>query len=133
MQIQKGYTGTDSDGDSYAKSQWKLGKFHLIGIFIGAKIGTAAIGIGIGTYIGIGIGSLETLLHIIFIVILIGIGIGIGIAIRVGQWKHTMKRLGSPGVIKISAIHFLGIFLVNVTSLTNKWVSVAQQSGLISS
>ena len=68
MQIQKGYTGTNSDGDSYAKSQWKLVKFHLIGTDIGAKMGTAAIGIGIGTCIGIGIGSLETLLHIIIII-----------------------------------------------------------------
>ena len=81
MQIQKGYTGTDSDGYSYAKSQWKLVKFHLISIDISAKMGTVAIGIGIGTYIGIGIGSLETLLHIIIIAIFIGIRIGIGIGI----------------------------------------------------
>ena len=87
MQIQKGYTGADSHGDSYAKLQRKLVKFHLIGTYIGAKMGTVAIGIGISTYIGIGIGSLETLLHIIFIAIFIGIGIGIG----VGQWKHTIR------------------------------------------
>ena len=86
MQIQKGYTGTDSHSVSYAKSQWKLVKFHLIGTDICAKMGTVAIGIGIGTCIGIRIGSLETLLHIIIIAIFIGIGIGIG----VGQWKHTM-------------------------------------------
>ena len=92
MQIQKCYTGTDSDGDSYAKSQCKLVKFYLIGTYIGAKMGTVAIGIGIGTYIGIGIGSLETLLHIILIAIFIGIGIGIGIGIRFGQWKHSMIR-----------------------------------------
>ena len=54
MQIQKGYTGTDSNGDSYAKSQWKLVKFHLISTDIGAKMGTVAIGIRIGTCIGIG-------------------------------------------------------------------------------
>ena len=90
MQIQKGYTGTNSDGDSYAKSQWKLVKFHLIGTDISAKMGTVAIGIGIGTCIGIGIGSLETLLHIIIIAIGIGIRIGIGIGIGVGQWKHTI-------------------------------------------
>ena len=71
MQIQKGYTGTDSDGDSYAKSQWKLAKFHLVGTDISAKMGTVAIGIGISTCIGIGIGSLETLLHIIIIAIFI--------------------------------------------------------------
>ena len=53
MQIQKGYTGPDSDGDSYAKSQWKLVKFHLIITDVGAKMGTVAIGIGIGTCIGI--------------------------------------------------------------------------------
>ena len=90
MQIQKGYTGSNSDGDSYAKSQWKLVKFHLIGTDIGAKMGTVAIGIGIGTCIGIGIGSLETLLHIIIIAIGIRIRIGIGIGIGVGQWKHTI-------------------------------------------
>ena len=94
MQIQKGYTGTDSDGDSYAKSQWKLVKFHLIGTDICAKMGTVAIGIGIGTCIGIGIGSLETLLHIIIIIAIgIGIRIGIVIGIVVGQWKHTIKQL----------------------------------------
>ena len=71
MQIQKGYTETNSDGDSYAKSQWKLVKFHLIGTDIGAKMGTVAIGIGISTYIGMRIGSLETLLHIIIIAIFI--------------------------------------------------------------
>ena len=95
MQIQKGYTGTNSDGDCYAKSQWKLVKFHLISTDIGAKMGTVAIGIGIGTYIGIGIGSLETLLHIIIIAIFIGIRIGIGIGIGVGQWKHTMRQPGA--------------------------------------
>ena len=57
MQIQKGYTGTDPDGDSYAKSQWKLVKFHLIGTDISAKIGTVAIGIGIRLCIGLRIGS----------------------------------------------------------------------------
>ena len=90
MQIQKGYTGTDSDGDSYAKSQWKQVKSHLISTNIGAKMGTVAIRIRISTCIGIRIGSLETL-HIIIIAIFIGIGIGIGIGIRVGQWKHTIK------------------------------------------
>ena len=94
MQIQKGYTGTDSDGDSYAKSQWKLVKFHLIGTDISAKMGTVAIGIGISTCIGIGIGSLETLLHIIITAIGIGIRIGIG----VGQWKHTIKWVQNPYV-----------------------------------
>ena len=92
MQIQEGHTGANSDGDSYAKSQWKLVKFHLIGTDIGAKMGTVAIGIGIGTCIGIGIGSLETLLHIIIIAIFIRIGIGI----RVRQWKHTI----SPDVVQ---------------------------------
>ena len=38
---------TESDGDSYAKAQWKLVKFHLIGTDISAKMGTVAIGIGI--------------------------------------------------------------------------------------
>ena len=91
MQIEKGYTGTDSDGDSSAKSQWKLVKFHLIGTDIDTKMGTVAIGMRISTCIGIGIGSLETLLHIIIIAIFIGIRIGIGIEIGVGQWKHTIR------------------------------------------
>ena len=80
--MQKCSTGTNSDGDSYAKSQWKLVKFHLIGTDISAKMGTVAIGIGISACIGIGIGSLETLLHIIIaIFIRIGIGINIGIGV----------------------------------------------------
>ena len=81
--MQKCSTGTNSDGDSYAKSQWKLVKFHLIVTDIGTKMGTVAM--GIGTCIGIGIGSLETFLHIIIIAIFIGIGIG------VGQWKRTIR------------------------------------------
>ena len=93
MQIQKGYTGTDSNGDSYAKSQWKLVKFHLVGTDIGAKMGTVAIGIGIGTCIEIRIGSLETLLHIIIIAIFIRIRIRISIGIGVGQWKHTIRSV----------------------------------------
>ena len=80
--MNKGSTGTDSDGDSYGQ----LLKFHLIGTDIGAKLGTVAIGIGIGITIGIRIGSVETILHIIIEPNFIGIGIGIG----VGQWKHTI-------------------------------------------
>ena len=38
-----GSTGTDSDGHSDAKSQWKLVKFHLIGTDIGVKLGTVPI------------------------------------------------------------------------------------------
>ena len=59
--MQKGSTGTDFDGYSNAKSQWKLVKFHLISTDIGVKLGTVPICIRIG----IGIGLVETVLHII--------------------------------------------------------------------
>ena len=64
-EMNKGSTGTNSDGDSYGQLLWKLLKFHLIGTNISAKFGTVAIGIGIGITIGIGVGSVETVLHII--------------------------------------------------------------------
>ena len=84
--MNKGSTGTDSDGDSYGQLLWKLLKFHLIGTDISAKFSTVAIGIRIGITIGIGIGSVETVLHIIIEPNFIGISVGIG----VGQWNHTM-------------------------------------------
>ena len=61
--MQKGSTGTDSDGHSDAKSQWNLVKFHLIVANISVKLGTVPISIRIG----IGIGSVETVLHIIIL------------------------------------------------------------------
>ena len=88
--MNKGSTGTDSDGDSYGQLLWKLIKFYLIGTDVGAKMGAVAIGIGIGITIGIGIASVETVLHIIIEPNSIGIGIGIGPGIGVGQWKHTI-------------------------------------------
>ena len=80
--MQKGSTGTDSDGHSDAKSQWKLVKFHLISTDISVKLCTVPICIRIG----IGIGSVETVLDIIILAIWIRIGIGIG----VWQWKHAI-------------------------------------------
>ena len=67
-----------------------INKFHLSGTYIGAKMGTVAIGIGIGIAIGIGLGSVETVLHIFIKPNFIGIGIGVGVGIGVGQWKHTI-------------------------------------------
>ena len=67
--MQKGSTGTYSDGHSDVKSQWKLVKFHLISTNISVKLGTVPICIGIGIGIGIGISSVETVLHIIILAI----------------------------------------------------------------
>ena len=67
--MQKGSTGTDSNGHSNAKSQWKLVKFHLISTNISVKLGTVPICIGIGNGIRIRIGSVETVLHIIILAI----------------------------------------------------------------
>ena len=75
--MQKGYSGTDTNGDIDTRLQLKLVKFYLTG----TKLGTVTIGIRIG----IGVGSVETILHII-----IGsISIGIGVAIGVGQCKGS--------------------------------------------
>ena len=82
---------TEPDGDSYAKAQWKLVKFHLISTDIGAKMGTEAIGIRIGTCIGLGIGSVKTVLHITIVAICITVRVGIGIGIGIGQWKHAIS------------------------------------------
>ena len=86
--MNKGSTGTNSNGDSFSDSYGqllsKLLKFHLISTDVSAKLGTVAIEIGIGITIGIGVGSVETLLHIIIEPNFIGIGIGIG------QWKRTI-------------------------------------------
>ena len=100
--MQKCSTGTDSYGDSYANHghfaifiriifTLLINKFHLSGTYIGAKMGTVAIGIGIG--IGIGLGSVETVLHIFIEANFIGIGIGVSIGIGVGQWKHTRIQI----------------------------------------
>ena len=55
-----------------------INKFNLSGTYIGAKMGTAAIGIGIG----IGLGSVETVLHIFIEPNFIGIGIGVTVGIK---------------------------------------------------
>ena len=68
-----------------------INKFHQSGTYIGAKMGTVAIGIGIG--IGIGLGSVETVLHIFIEANFIGIRIGVGIGIGVGEWKHTITSV----------------------------------------
>ena len=64
-----------------------INKFNLSGTYIGAKIGTVAIGIGIG----IGLGSVVAIRHIFIEPNFIGIRIGVGVGIGVGQWKHHKR------------------------------------------
>ena len=73
----KGYTGTETYGDSNAKSQWKL-----VNTNISVKLGTVAIGIGIVASVG----PVETLLNIIIEPSLLCLGTGIGVE----QCKHTI-------------------------------------------
>ena len=109
-EMNKGSTGTDSDGNSYGQLLWKLLAFHLISTDIGAKLGTVAIGIRKGITIGIGVGSVETVLHITIIAICIRVGLGVGI----GQWKHTIIQKclhcteTDSDAIRYCA-HFLGV------------------------
>ena len=69
--MQKGYTGTNTDDDTDAMSQWNWVKVYLIS----NKLGTVAIGIGIGIGIGISVGSEETVLLVIIGCISIGISV----------------------------------------------------------
>ena len=86
--VQKGYTMTETYGDSDARSQWKLVKSHLLRANIGAKLDTVAIGIWIRIRIGIS-GGPEEILYIIIKLNSLWIGIGIG----VGQCKHTINLI----------------------------------------
>ena len=89
--MQKGYPGTDTNGNSDGKLQWKLVKFNLIGTDISVPIWLQhPSSSGIGTCIVIGLGPLYTLLKITIKPNSIGMGVVIGI----GQCKHTMKRNG---------------------------------------
>ena len=90
-EMYKGYTGADSNGDSFDDSD------------IAAKLGTVAICIRIGT----GIGSVYTLLHINIGSIFILIDVEIGVF----QCKHTIKD--------ISFITMLCVFVQTLTCLLN--------------
>ena len=88
INVQKGYTGTDSDGDSNAKLLKKCENYlknHLIGTNVCVKLGTVPICIGKGIGIGISIGPLYILKKTITP------NSGIGIGIGVGQCKHTIS------------------------------------------